>query len=210
MKERLNINDNWDAVDDVIRAIREEYNVSPEDFGYSHKALICTIRNSLWLWMYDNFEVSTSLLGGLFARNHATIMAGMRRARWLLEAHDKTAEEVTDKILLIYKLLHMEKNKMIYISLPSSEDDEANKERARRAAAKYKAQGFEKVVTSYDMLYPCISENKREVWIGRRIGGMLLAGTAVFANSWYEDKICLLEKDACQRFDIETFTDGKI
>ena len=210
MKERIDFNDNHETIQVVIHTLLEDYGVSIEDYAYSHKALTCTIRSCLWLWIYEKFDVSTCFLGGLFARNHATIIVGMRRARWLLDAHDKTTTEVMDKILLIDKLLHMDKNKMIYISLPSSEDEEANKKRAERATAKFKAQGFEHVVTSYDMLYPCISENKREEWIGRRISQLLLASVAVFANGWYEDKICLLEKDACQRFGIETFTDGKI
>lgn len=104
----------------------------------------------------------------------------------------------------------MDKKECIYVSLPFSLDEDANKERSKRAIAKFQAQGFEKVMTSLDFLDMCYSEYRQQEWIGRRIENILLADMAVFASGWYEDKMCLLEKDACQRFSIETFTDGKI
>ena len=210
MKERKNFNDSIDIIDNVIHSLLEEYEVTIDDYAYSHKANVCAIRQALWKWIYETFDVSTCFLGGLFARHHSTIMAGIRRAHWLLDAHDTQMEEIMDKILLIDKLHDMNKDKRIYVSIPSSENEEESKERAKRAIAKFKAQGYVKVLTSMDTLDLCYSENREKEWIGRRIENILMADVAVFANGWYEDKKCLLEKDACQRFEVETFTDGKL
>jgi hypothetical protein len=210
MKERKSFNDSIDIIDDVIHTLLEEYGVTIDDYAYSHKANVCAIRQALWKWIYETFDVSTCFLGGLFARNHATIIAGINRARWLLEAHDNKMEEIRDKISLIYKLHYMDKKKRIYVSIPSSQNEEESKERARRAIAKFKAQGYENVLTSTDVLGLCYSENRELEWMGRRIENILMTDVAVFASGWFEDKRCLLEKDACQRFGIETFTDGKI
>lgn len=210
MKQKISFKGNGDRVSKVIHELLKEYDIATEEYAYSHKALICTIRNNMWLWLYETFDVSTSFLGGMFARNHATIIAGIKRARWLLDAHDKDAEDIRDKILLIDKMLQMDKEKRIYISLPSSDNEEADKERAKIAIAKYKAQGFERVVTCRDMLDLCYSEKRQEEWVGRRIENLLSADMVIFANQWFEDKKCLLERDACQRFEKEVFTDGKI
>ena len=210
MKERKSFNDSIDIIGDVIHSLLEEYGLTIDDYAYSHKANICAIRQALWKWICETFDVSTCFLGGLFDRNHATIIAGIKRASWLLEAHDNKMEEIRDKISLIYKLHYMDKKKRIYVSIPSSPNEEESKERARRAIAKFKAQGYENVLASTDVLDLCYSENRELEWMGRRIENILMADVAVFASGWFEDKRCLLEKDACQRFGIETFTDGKI
>ena len=179
-------------------------------FNTSRRLPIPNIRCILWKEAYALFDVSTIDLGAICCKNHATIIQGMRRATGLLQSKDKLVCEIYDKIKLIDKLYTMDKKKRIYVSLPFSLDEDANKERSKHAIAKFQAQGFEKVMTSLDFLDMCYSEYRQQEWIGRRIENILLADVAVFAGGWYEDKICLLEKDACQRFGIETFTDGKI
>ena len=202
MIERRDFHDNADLVQEVIHTFLDEYDISIEDYAYSHKSLMCSIRQALWLWVYENFDVSFPFIGGLFARHHATIMAGIRRAHWLLDAHDRQMEEIMDKILLIDKLHDMNKDKRIYVSIPMTDNEEEGRERARRAVMKFKAQGFEKILTSMDVLEMCYSENREKEWIGRRIENILLSDMAVFASGWFDDKKCLLEKDACQRFGV--------
>ena len=194
-------------------ALMQEYAIMDvHTFNTSRCMPIPNIRCILWKEAYALFDVSTIDLGAICCKNHATIIQGMKRVFWLLQSKDKVVCGIYDKIKQIDKLNTMDKKECIYVSLPFSLDENANKERSQRAIAKFKAQGHNKVLTSFELLDSCIFENKMEEqkWIGKRIENILIADAAVFASGWYEDKMCLLEKDACQRFGIETFTDGKI
>lgn len=192
--------------------LMQEYGLDMWSFNNSRHVPIPNIRQLLWKEADRMYDVSMMGVGRIAHKEHSTIISGIRRINGLLQSKDRVVCDIYDKIRLIDKLHNMDKEKKIYVSLPFSLDEDANKERSKRAIAKFKAQGHNKVLTSLELLDSCIFENKMEEqkWIGKRIENILLADVAVFASGWYEDKICLLEKDACQRFGIETFTDGKI
>lgn len=192
-------------VSTMTRKLIEEYNLEETKFYQTRQEPYPTIRELLWYRMYRIFDISTSCIGRMFKRNHATIIQGRRRAEWYLQVKDGVVAEIFEKILMFEKLDTMDKTDKVYISLPYIGTSEEMKAKAENAKNKFKAQGFTAIVVSTDL-----RREKNNEWLGARISYLLEADIIVFGNGWYDDVNCQLEKDACERFKKTHFTDGKI
>lgn len=194
--------------DNIIDKLIDEYNLEKSIFYHTRREPYPTIREVLWYILYHKFDVSFCGIGLIFKRTHPTILLGIRRAESYLQISDVATIDIYDKILLIEKIGTMAKDERVYISMPCSASKESHddeKKRADVARMKFKAQGFTNIIVSKDL-----QREKSNEWIGARISELLKSDIVVFASGWYDDTSCQLEKDACTRFNIEHFTDGKI
>lgn len=194
--------------DNIIDKLIDEYNLEKAIFYQTRREPYPTIKEVLCYIIHQRFNVSYGNIGKIFKRTHSTIIQGIRRAVSYLQICDATTKDIYDKILLIEKIGTMTKDERVYISMPcsaSKENHEADKKRADVARMKFKAQGFTNIIVSKDL-----QREKSNEWIGARISELLKSDIVVFASGWYDDTSCQLEKDACTRFNIEHFTDGKI
>lgn len=194
--------------DGIIDKLIDEYNLDKAIFYQTRREPYPTIKEVLCYVIHQRFNVSYGNIGKIFKRTHSTIIQGIRRAESYLQICDATTKDIYDKILLIEKIGTMAKDERVYISMPCSASKESHDDETKRADVarmKFKAQGFTNIIVSKDL-----QREKSNEWIGARISELLKSDIVVFASGWYDDTSCQLEKDACTRFNIEHFTDGKI
>ena len=89
---------------DLVKEIYKLSEKHPNVRGLTRKDHHKWNRYLLWLWLYDNFQLSLPVVGRLtqFDRpekfDHATVLNGIRAARWFFKTKDKEFYVVTKEL----------------------------------------------------------------------------------------------------------------
>lgn len=77
----------------------------------------------------------------------------------------------------------------------------------RKAVAKCVANAYDDDIEVIDSFFEGAPHNAKPLWfLGKSFELLSTADVAVFVDNWYEYRGCLMENEACKKYDIEFIT----
>lgn len=97
--------------------------------------------------------------------------------------------------------------KKIFISQPMRDKTDEQIKSIREAVVKYVSNKYDDDVTIIDSFFENAPHDARPLWfLGKSFELLSTADLAVFVDNWNEYRGCVMENEACKKYDIEFIT----
>lgn len=97
--------------------------------------------------------------------------------------------------------------KKIFISQPMRDKTNEQIKSIREAVVKYVSNKYDDDVTIIDSFFENAPHDARPLWfLGKSFELLSTADLVVFVDNWNEYRGCVMENEACKKYDIEFIT----